>query len=208
MVKFCGLTTNEDIAAVNRLKPEWIGMVLFYPKSRRNVTPDRAAELLSALDPGIRKVAVMVSPDTGQLEICRNTGFQYVQIHGTVTEELLDASPLPVILAMNGIEEEKGRLAYSHPAVVGLLYDAAEPGSGKAFDWSSIPERTGTPGTDKLVFLSGGLNPENVARAISTVHPDVVDVSSGIEWDDPEKKGKDPDKMWAFLRAVPERNEK
>ena len=202
MVKFCGLTTKEDIAAVNELKPDWAGMVLFFPKSRRNVTPEHAAELLSGLDPDIRRVAVMVSPDMGQLTVCRNAGFQYLQIHGTVTEELLDAAPLPVILAVNGTEEEKQRLAYVHNKVIGLLYDAAEPGSGKSFDWSCI---SGKPeGAQKLIFLSGGLNQHNVALAIDTVHPDVVDVSSGIEWDDPEKKGKDPEKMKAFLKAVPE----
>jgi len=202
VVKFCGLTTNEDIASVNELKPDWAGMVLFFPKSSRNVTPERAAELLSGLDPDIRKVAVMVSPDKEQLNICRNAGFQYLQIHGTVSAELLDEAPLPVILAMNGVEEEKQELAYAHPGVIGLLYDAAEPGSGKPFDWSCIPEKP--EGSAKLIFLSGGLDQYNVARAMDTVHPDVVDVSSGIEWDDKEKKGKDPGKMKAFLLAVPE----
>ena len=205
VVKFCGLTIKEDIAAVNELKPEWIGMVLFFPKSKRNLTPEAAEQLLSELDPDIRRVAVMVSPDQEKLDYCKNAGFDYLQIHGDATDELLSNAPLPVILAMNGTEKDKLDRAFVHPAVKGILFDAPQPGSGKAGDWSSIPGKEEIQSKsvgDKLLFLSGGLNSENVAAAIQMIHPDVVDVSSGIEWDDPARKGKDPDKMRAFLKAA------
>ena len=51
-------------------------------------------------------------------------------------------------------------------------------------------------------FLAGGLTAENVGRAISLIHPDVVDVSSGVEYTD--RKGKDPEKIAAFIQAVKE----
>ena len=79
--------------------------------------------------------------------------------------------------------------------VAGYVFDAGEPGSGKTFDWNGLNEieRDG-----RLFVLAGGLAPDNVERAINQVHPDVVDVSSGIEYDEVDgiqKPGKDPEKM-------------
>lgn len=77
-----------------------------------------------------------------------------------------------------------------------VSFDAAEPGSGKAFDWKMLAEKKRT----KPWFLAGGLTAENTGKAISLIHPDVVDVSSGVEYTD--RKGKDPEKIAAFVRAV------
>ena len=80
---------------------------------------------------------------------------------------------------------------------VGYVFDAVEPGSGKTFDWGSIPR---LPENGKPWLLAGGLNPENVEAAIAGVHPYGVDVSSGVEC--ASGQGKDPDKIRAFVRAV------
>jgi phosphoribosylanthranilate isomerase len=56
-------------------------------------------------------------------------------------------------------------------------------GSGTGFDWSWIPAVRPVP-----VILSGGLTPDNVADAIAAVRPAAVDVSSGIQSDDPRRK--------------------
>ena len=82
------------------------------------------------------------------------------------------------------------------PRICAYLFDAAEPGSGKAFDWKMLAEKKRT----KPWFLAGGLTAENAGKAISLIHPDVVDVSSGVEYTD--RKGKDPEKIAAFVRAV------
>ena len=71
-------------------------------------------------------------------------------------------------------------------------------GTGMVADWSWA-RRVVEQG--KPVFLAGGLNPENVARAIREVRPTAVDVASGVE----EWPGrKQPDKVIAFIRAVKE----
>ena len=213
-VKFCGLTTIEDIREVNLLLPNYAGMVMFYPKSKRNLTPDDAERLLSSLSPRIHSVAVTVSPTMAEAKKLGEMGFEYLQVHGTFDEVLLTKSPLPLILAFNGLEEpeQKERLAdvLENPLVYGILFDAPSPGSGKTFNWGSLPDKkelVSKDGLRKRIFLSGGLNPGNVKSAIEAVHPDVVDVSSGIEWNQgdqdpltPEKKGKDPEKMREFLR--------
>ena len=72
-----------------------------------------------------------------------------------------------------------------YPQIVGYVFDAQEPGSGKTFDWKLV---TDIPRDEKLFLLAGGLHPDNVAEAIAAIHPDGVDVSSGVEFTD--KPGK------------------
>lgn len=83
--------------------------------------------------------------------------------------------------------------------VAGILLDAGVPGSGKTFDWNSIKE---LEITEKKLFLAGGLNSGNVAAAVKCVQPDVVDISSGVEYEDVLIKGKDESKVKAFINAV------
>ena len=87
-------------------------------------------------------------------------------------------------------------LVFTCPRICAYLFDAAEPGSGKAFDWKMLAEKKRT----KPWFLAGGLTAGNVGRAISLIHPDVVDVSSGLA--NTDRKGQDPEKIAAFGRAV------
>ena len=81
--------------------------------------------------------------------------------------------------------------------IAGYVFDAIEPGSGKTFDWKLVDN---IPRDEKLLLLAGGLNPDNVRMAIEAVHPDGVDVSSGVENDD--KAGKNPDKIHDFVSAI------
>lgn len=62
---------------------------MFFEKSHRNISPEKAQKLLSALDPNIKSVAVTVSPTEEQLEQIHTLGFDYVQIHGKISEKLL-----------------------------------------------------------------------------------------------------------------------
>ena len=81
--------------------------------------------------------------------------------------------------------------------IYGLLFDAGVPGSGKTFDWESL--KKADCGNKKL-FLAGGLTPDNVKAAIEAVRSDVVDISSGVEYDDVSVKGKDESKVKAFIQ--------
>ena len=80
--------------------------------------------------------------------------------------------------------------------IFAILFDAGIPGSGKIFDWNSLKKMDIKR---KKVFLAGGLNKDNVALAIKTVNPDVVDVSSGVEFDDASIVGKCEEKLVAFI---------
>ena len=166
-IKICGFTDPKEAAFVCYPDVSYMGMVLFFEKSKRSISLETAKAVLRAADPRIKKVAVVVSPSPAQAEEIEKAGFDYMQ------------------------EEED-------PRICAHLFDAAEPGSGKAFDWKRLAEKK----RKKPWFLAGGLTAENVGRAISLIHPDVVDVSSGVEYTD--RKGKDPEKIAAFIQAVKE----
>lgn len=207
-IKICGLKIASDIDAVNLYEPEYVGMVMYFPKSSRNVTEELAKTLATKIKPGINKVAVTVNPSLEQALTIKQIGFDYIQIHGDVSQEVIDGITLPVIRAINisennsigKFEKELEKLAVCNN-IYGVLFDAGTPGSGRTFDWTSIGRIQETVRKSGLkLFLAGGLNEHNVSEAVSRVNPDVVDVSSGVEYDDlPSGSGKDADKIKKFI---------
>ena len=196
-VKICGITSAEDIKMVNACKPDFAGFVMFFPKSKRNISPETAKSLIETLDKNVLSVAVTVSPTLEQVKTAYDCGFDYIQIHGEVGEDVFSNPYLKVIRAFNVSDLEKFDEYRMNQNIVGYVFDAHEPGSGKTFDWKLVDN---IPRDEKLLLLAGGLNPDNVRMAIEAVHPDGVDVSSGVENDD--KAGKNPEKIHDFVAAV------
>lgn len=194
MIKVCGLTTKKEAKFLNENKVDLAGMVMFFPKSKRNITPKTAMEIISSLDKNIKRVAVVVSPTYEEIKIIESLDFDYVQIHGELSEELESKINLPILKAFNIKDMDLYERYKVSKKVVGYVFDAHEPGSGKVFDWSLVKT---LPKDDKMLILAGGLNPENVAKAIEYIHPDGVDVSSGVEYSD--IPGKDPEKIKRFV---------
>lgn len=193
-IKMCGLRRMEDIEAVNELRPEYIGFV-FFPGSRRCITAAAAGQLREKLDPGIRTVGVFVDEDPRTVAALLEDGIiDMAQLHGHEDEPYLDAlrrlTGRPLIRAFRVRSGEDIRLAQSSSAD-GILLDAGA-GDGRTFDWSFLQ------GMRRPYFLAGGLDPENVSRAVRELKPFAVDVSSGIE----TGGCKDVNKMRAFVRAV------
>ncbi len=195
-IKICGLMTAEDIACVNHNHVDFAGFVLFCPKSKRNMPIARAVELVGNLSKQIKKVAVTVSPSEEQLRRAKEAGFDYIQIHGDVPEQVLRQAGIPVLKAFNGRDREDIS-RFRQPQVAGYVLDAENPGSGRPFDWQGLK---GISCGGRLFILAGGLSAENVEEAIAMVRPDVVDVSSSVEYGD--RQGKDPRKVEEFCRAV------
>lgn len=194
-VKICGLKNPTDIKCINTLSPDFAGFVMFFEKSHRNISVQTVQELLALLDKNIKSVAVTVSPTEEQLEQIYNLGFDYVQIHGNITDEVLKNSKTPIIRAINVSGTDSLTDLDNYKNVKGILFDSAVPGSGKSFDWSMLKK---LPKTDKMLFLAGGLTADNVAAAICQVHPYAVDVSSGVELSD--KSGKDYQLVQEFIK--------
>lgn len=194
-VKICGLKNQTDIKCINTLSPDFAGFVMFFEKSHRNISVQTAQELLALLDKNIKSVAVTVSPTEEQLEQIYNLGFDYVQIHGNITDEVLKNSKTPIIRAINVSGTDSLTDLDNYKNVKGILFDSAVPGSGQGFDWTLLKK---LPKTDKMLFLAGGLTADNVAAAICQVHPYAVDVSSGVELAD--KSGKDYQLVQEFIK--------
>ena len=84
-----------------------------------------------------------------------------------------------------------------HANIAGYVLDGKIPGNGETFDWTLLKQ---FDKQDKMLMLAGGLNAENVEKAILEVQPDIVDVSSGVE--NVNIMGKDPAKIKEFVDKV------
>lgn len=199
-IKICGLTSPAEARFLNENHVDFAGMVLFFPKSKRNISIEQATEIMVALDTSIKRVAVVVSPSIEQVRQIEAAGFDYVQIHGEIPETETEAEAaiaIPILKAFNVSDMGSYEKYHNDSRIAGYVFDAIEPGSGKTFDWKLVDN---IPRDEKLLLLAGGLNPDNVRMAIEAVHPDGVDVSSGVENDD--KAGKNPEKIHDFVAAV------
>lgn len=193
-IKLCGLSHACDIEAANGLRPEYIGFV-FAPKSKRYVSPKKATELKQLLHPDIKAVGVFVNESLQNVaELLKNGVIDLAQLHGNEDEEyikeLRTLTDQPIIKAFCVECERDIREAKASTADYILLDSGA--GTGTVFDWNLIAK------LDRPYFLAGGLDAENVSRAIKELNPYAVDVSSGIETDGK----KDKTKMAAFVAAV------
>ncbi|WP_259772487.1 phosphoribosylanthranilate isomerase [Pseudoduganella lutea] len=212
-IKICGLTREEDVAAAVAAGADAIGFV-FYPKSPRYVTPQRAAELIATLPPFVTAVGLFVNvPAEEVAAIVRVAPVALLQFHGDETAEQCAAAAAaanrpflrvfrvkPTTTGTELLEYEAQSRASSRPHAAqfaGLLFDTyvdAYGGAGKVFDWSLIPEELA-----HRAVLSGGLSVQNATGAVAQVRPWAVDVSSGVE----AAKGiKDAGLIAQFIAAV------
>lgn len=207
LIKVCGLSTSEAIAAAAEAGASHVGLVHFEP-SPRHVSLADAADLRAEVPAGVQAVLLMVDPDAETtaraLEIIRP---DVVQFHGNESPEWVAG-----VRIMAGIEVWKAlrvrdaaslenALLYEG-AVDRLLFDAPPPpdsqlpgGNGEVFDWTLLKDHE-----HRIPWgLAGGLNPDNVTGAIRATGAPLVDASSGLE----SAPGvKDVDKIVAFCKAA------
>lgn len=204
-IKICGLTKPEEVKYLVGQNVEYAGLVLFYDKSKRNNSPETARQIIDALKSlegegiAIQKVAVTVSPTLQQVKIIEKLGFDILQIHGTLTDEVLAYTTLPIFRAYNLSSQLLIEELVNEPKIKGILFDGKVPGNGQVFDWSLLKT---FDRKDKLLILAGGLDERNVEFGIKETAPDIVDVSSGVEYREDGIKGKDPARIKAFIDAV------
>lgn len=205
-VKICGLTDEDAIDAALEAGADYIGLV-FFAKSPRAVTPERAAELLQFVE-GVQKVGLFVDPDDSLLDaVMTNLRLDLLQFHGSETPERLAQVRLeygvPVMKVIPVATRDDLAAAEQFVEVADqLLFDAKPPrgsdlpgGNAVSFDWSILKGFT----CRVPWMLAGGLNAANVAEAIKATGAKAVDVSSGVE----SAPGvKDPDKIRAFIQAA------
>ena len=188
-VKICGLSTKEAVKTAVSAGADYIGFV--FAPSKRQVTVEQATELAKFIPSHIQKVGVFVSPSRAELlEAVDKVGLDLVQVHGQVADDLFENLPCASIQAVQ--VDGNGHVPNSRADYV--LFDAPVAGSGQTFDWGQLD----TTELSQPFFIAGGLNEDNVARAIQHFSPFAVDVSSGVETDGQ----KDHEKIRRFIERV------
>lgn len=191
-IKICGLKREEDIIAVNAIKPDYCGFVVEFPKSHRSVDRNRLRSLRAKLSSDIIPVGVFVDADVKVVaELLNDDVISIAQLHGHESEdyirELRTMTDKPLIKAFivkdATVIEEALKCSADY-----ILLDQGL-GGGQTFDWSLIPK------IERPFFLAGGLNNDNLGAAAMQIRPYAVDLSSSLETD----RVKDPVKM---ARAV------
>ena len=213
-VKMCGISKVETIPAVVEAKPDYMGLV--FAPSKRQVTVDQAKILVEELHRGyakkygldteydkndtIKTVGVFVNETVDNLvTIANEANLDAVQLHGdedeTFIQSLKERTNVEVWKAVQ-IRTAADAEKWIDSSADMLLFDAYHKdergGTGEVFDWSSLDA------FERPFMLAGGIDSTNVARAIRTVRPYGIDISSGIE----TNGVKDDEKITAFTKIV------
>jgi len=179
-IKVCGITRLEDALLASRLGVDAVGFV-FYPKSPRYITPDRAATIIRQLPPFVSAVGLFVNPTQQMIaDVLKTVPLGVIQLHGEESPEFCHSQRRRVLkaVAVGSREDLKKASTYDCP----LLLDARAPagvygGTGMSFDWSLLD---GFEHRHPLT-LAGGLKASNIDEALSRRQWFAVDVSSGVE---------------------------
>jgi phosphoribosylanthranilate isomerase len=199
-VKICEITNLEDALASIDAGCDALGFN-FYKKSRRYISPAKAMRIIKELPRRIVKVGVFVNAKEKNIKrIARACRLNMLQFHGNESAEFCERFRKYKVIKAFAIKDrvrEDELLRYRPFAYLFDNYSRSGfGGTGKNFDWKLIRN---LDGIKKPVFLSGGLNADNVEKAIREVHPHWVDAASSLEL---SLGKKDHDKVIRFIRAV------
>lgn len=191
-IKFCGLTRAGDVRLAGELGVDAIGLI-FAARSPRHVTPEAARNLRDALAPLVDVVALFMDNTVAQVRAAiAHARPTLLQFHGSEDDAFCRRFGLPYLKGI-GLQDAEagmsGRVLHArYPRACGFVLDghaAGEPGgSGHRLDPARIPADMTKP-----FVLAGGLDPDNVYRAVRQASPWGVDVSSGIESEPGVKDG-------------------
>ena len=183
----CGVTRLADALVAVEAGVDALGFI-FHDGSPRNIAPEEAKLIIEALPPFIDTVGVFVDKKRREVEeIIQYCCLNYAQLHGEESPKYCErlvrfAAPCQVLKAfrVNG-ELAAGDIEPYNPHVKGYLLDTFHKqmhgGTGETFDWGLVEKLR----LQRPLLLAGGLDPENVINALSSVQPYGVDVNSGLE---------------------------
>ena len=205
-IKICGLCRAEDAAVARDAGADYVGVILA-PNTARSQTISTARRIFAAAA-GVKRVGVFVNPDLpGLQEVVRALQLDVVQLHGDEPAVSAQAASRFVQVWKAVRVRSPGDIAaaaanYSG-SVQALLLDAYDParagGSGIPLDWLGLVAQRQLLPPSLPIVLAGGLTADNVAAAVRTLQPDVVDVSSGVEHTVGEKSAE---RVRAFVSAA------
>ena len=214
-VKICGITNRADAMAAVEAGADALGFI-FVEGTPRLVSPTEVRPIVQALPPFVTPVGVFWDHPSGHVKaVAEACGLRALQFHGDESPDDLAGYELPVIKTIKlppastieGLPEYRFGpwtqvLKYRAVTAAVLLDTASRWSEGEArtpIEWKMAAMIGGGPGRLDRVILSGGLTPDNVARAIEIVDPYAVDVNSGVE---SVPGRKDHDKVRRFVAAA------
>ncbi|MCJ8008475.1 phosphoribosylanthranilate isomerase [Lederbergia wuyishanensis] len=179
-VKICGIMSEEAALAASEAGADFLGFV--FAESKRKITPESAALIIQRVQQNVKSVGVFVNESYENIiRIAGIAKLDYIQLHGDESPEFCKSLPYPVIKAFSIKEQDDIKQLAKYDCEYFLVDSPGvkyRGGSGIPFDWSLL-EHLDIP--REKIILAGGLDSENVKKAITTVKPAIVDVSSGVE---------------------------
>jgi phosphoribosylanthranilate isomerase len=184
-VKICGITRPEDADLAVELGASALGFI-FWPGSPRYITAESAGEIVRRNAGRVQSVGVFVDqPPEEVMHIMEVAGLDIAQLHGAESagycQRILQPGGRRQVIKAIGLQDGEPAMLDQYDQEMLILIDAHDPsrygGTGRTVNWNSAREIAAT----RKTILSGGLNPENIARAVEAVRPYGVDTSSGVE---------------------------
>ncbi len=179
-IKICGITEVDDAVKIAELGVNALGFI-FYPKSKRYISPDKAKEIIDCLPPFINTVGVFVNEKKESvIDVLNRCPIDILQFHGDETPEYYRQFNKRIIKAFRVNKDFSFDVFLKFTASAFLLDSLVTGeygGTGVVFDWD-LAVKAKKYGK---IILSGGLNPENLSSAVAKVNPYGVDISSGVE---------------------------
>lgn len=182
-IKICGIQTEKDIHIMNQLKPDFAGFI-FYKKSKRFVPYSKAALLTHQLDGNIKSVGVFVNEKVNKvIEAVRTAKLDIVQLHGDEPDAYIDYLKTTLnCKIINVFRVNQQDTSFHEVNADYYLFDTkvkAYGGTGTSFNWDILQNIN----TKKPILLAGGINTENIKKALQT-KADILDISSAVEVND------------------------
>ena len=181
IIKICGITNLELAEFCIDQNADYLGFV-FYEHSPRNIIDENILETLEKIKDRIKLVAVTKDPTETIIKKISNLPFNFIQVHGRILPdklaEIKNTTGMRIIKAFNIQSSADLNDVNDYQDIADFyLLDSKSSGSGEIFDWDIL----GNKQINKSFFLSGGLNPHNISKAIERTGTKYIDVSSGVE---------------------------
>lgn len=193
-IKICGLYRPCDIDYVNQCFPDYVGFILGFEKSHRNIDLNMLKTLTAKLDENILKVGVFVNAETSFI-LEHGKFLDIIQLHGDESNDFIEnlrkKIPNHKIWKAFKIKSQEDLQKALQSMADNIVLDNGY-GTGQTFDWSLLQS------IDREFILAGGINVENAENAIKILKPYALDVSSGVETD----KKKDFLKIEQIMKIV------
>ncbi|MDA3861494.1 MAG: phosphoribosylanthranilate isomerase [Melioribacteraceae bacterium] len=178
-IKICGITKLEDAQLCSKLGADAIGFI-FYPKSKRYITPERAKEISLSLPPFLHKIGVFVNEKIEEVnKIAKLVKLTAVQLHGDESPEYISQINPPVLKSF-GVDESFDFSILDNFNNCGIILDVKDSvnfgGTGNKFDWNLIPKNIRSK-----VIIAGGVSNHNIDEIHKNINPYGIDISSSVE---------------------------